>query len=262
MQSTPGQKHPNYVGLNLVGYGLAKFEGGLLQALGFNTKADLYRDLIARQLAKTRGTIKNRQDLFNPLVRGGKIGWWQNGNRYIHRKMHLDALFGSLDAHAYALMLTQYLDAEFPGEGKKSLLLPPLLKSRFQQLQETGAEGEFYFLQNYRQIGAFAEAEIEDGRLMGDGYDFQLSLGSQFCLAEVKGLRTDSGSIRLTANEFNKAEEYRASFCLVVISGLDSRPLMAPIFDPLSHLHLDRKTIVAAQVYYQSTTLEWKALVA
>jgi len=81
MDLEPGQRHPNYVGLNLVGYGLAKFEYEMIAALGFKSKAELYRDLISRGLAKTRGTLKNRQDLFNPLVRGGKIGWWQNGWR-------------------------------------------------------------------------------------------------------------------------------------------------------------------------------------
>lgn len=35
MDADPGHRHPNYVALNLVGYGLAKFEERLITALGF-----------------------------------------------------------------------------------------------------------------------------------------------------------------------------------------------------------------------------------
>ena len=75
MKTKPsGTKHDNYEVLNLVGYGLAKFEKDLIQELGFKTKTALYEHLIKRRLAKTVGTLKNRQDLFNPLVRGGRVG--------------------------------------------------------------------------------------------------------------------------------------------------------------------------------------------
>ncbi|MEA3188869.1 MAG: hypothetical protein QOD99_2699 [Chthoniobacter sp.] len=262
MDAAPGQRHPNYVGLNLVGYGLAKFEDKLIGALGFDSKADLYRDLVARHLAKTRGTLKNRQDLFNPLVRGGRVGWWQNGDRYLHRKIQLDTMFGDLSAKAYAAMLRQYLHAEFPAVGEAKQPLPPLMKSKFRQLQETGVEAELFFMHNYRQVGAFADAAIEDGRQLGDGYDFQLAHGGEYWLAEVKGLRTRMGAIRLTENEFKRAEEFRSHFCLVVVSALDTRPVMAPIFDPLSLVRLNRKTIVSEQIYYHSQALEWTALVA
>ena len=67
-------RHANYEVLNLIGYGLAKFEGDLIAALGFKTKSALFNHLIERGIAKTTGTLKNRQDLFNPLVRQAKVG--------------------------------------------------------------------------------------------------------------------------------------------------------------------------------------------
>lgn len=253
-------RHPNYVVLNFVGYGLAKFEDALITALGFKTKAELFRNLIARKLAKTRGTLKNRQDLFNPLVRGGKIGWWQNGNRYLHRKTLLDGFVGGLDAVAYARMLTKHLQAEFPVPGESKQPLPPLMKSQFQQLQETGFEAESYFMLNYRCISQFADALIEDGRQLGDGYDFQLTSSDGYWLAEVKGLRTLKGGIRMTEKEFKKAEEFRGRFCLVVVTSLDKRPAISPVFDPLASLDLTRRTIVVEQVYYQTSSIEWSRL--
>lgn len=262
MDSESGQRHPNYVGLNIVGYGLARFENDLIAALGFDSKAALYRDLIARGLAKTRGTLKNRQDLFNPLVRGGRIGWWQNGDRYLHRKTQLDGLFGRLAVAEYAMMLNNYLQAEFPEPGARKQSLPPLMKSQFRQLQETGVEAEMYFLQNYQQVSLFADAAIDDARQLGDGYDFQLTLGSVYWLAEVKGLRTRTGAIRLTQNEFDKATEFRERFCLIVVACLDKRPTMSAIFDPLPSLHLTRRTVVCEQVYYHTGLLDWTELVA
>ena len=109
-----GRRHENYEVLNLIGYGLAKFEGPLVAALGFKTKSAFFQSVIARGVAKTRGTLKNRQDLFNPLVRNAKIGWWQNADRYLHRKTLLDSLFGDLDAAGYAAMLENYLQTYFP----------------------------------------------------------------------------------------------------------------------------------------------------
>jgi hypothetical protein len=262
VDSESRQRHPNYVGLNLVGYGLARFEGDLIAALGFDSKAALYRDLLARGLAKTRGTLKNRQDLFNPLVRGGRIGWWQNGERYLHRKTQLDGLFGRHDAAQYAIMLNKYLEAEFPEPGTRKQPLPPIMKSQFRQLQETGVEAEMFFLQNYRKVGLFAHAAIEDARQLGDGYDFQLTLGSAYWIAEVKGLRTRRGAIRLTQNEFDKATEFGGRFCLVVVMSLDKRPAMLPMFDPLPRLHLTRRTVVCEQVYYHTRVIEWNEPVA
>ena len=261
MDAAPGKKHPNYWILNLIGYGLAKFEDSLTQALGFPTKEALYRDLIGRGVASTRGTIKNRQDLFNPMVRGTG-GWWQHQGRYTHRKLHLDSLFGSLTHQGYAEMLLHYLDAEFPQPGIFPRLAPPVIHSMFRQLQETGAQAEVFFLNHYRQIAPFASSTIEDARLFGDGYDFQLSDGNQYWVAEVKGIKTRQGAVRLTANEFAKAEEFRERFCLVVVSDLDSEPAMVPVFNPIDQIAFTRQVRATEQVQYLSPLLRWTARVA
>ena len=74
MSKPSGSRHANYEIVNLVGYGLAKFEGDLVSALGFKMKTALFNHLIQRGVAETRGTLRNRQDLFNPLVRNKKAG--------------------------------------------------------------------------------------------------------------------------------------------------------------------------------------------
>jgi hypothetical protein len=70
-------RHENYEILNLIGYGLAKFNLDFVWAFGFATKAAFYRNIISRGIADSIGTVKNRQDLFDPFLKtneraGGK----------------------------------------------------------------------------------------------------------------------------------------------------------------------------------------------
>ena len=103
----------------------------MVAALGFKTKSALFNHLIGRGVAETRGTLKNRQDLFNPLVRKAKVGWWQSKDRYLHRKILLDSLFGELDAVRYAAVVENYLQTYFPIPGEKPKAIVPILKSKF-----------------------------------------------------------------------------------------------------------------------------------
>lgn len=257
MKKPTGSRHANYEVLNLIGYGLAKFEGELVAALGFKTKTALFTSLIARGVAETRGTLKNRQDLFNPLVRNTKVGWWQNGDRYLHRKTLLDSLFGDLDVASYAAMLENYLQSYFPIAGELVKPIVPILKSKFRQLQETGNEAELFFMNNFRTINRFADGALQDARLFGDGYDFQIAVEDEYFLAEVKGVRGNTGGIRFTNNEFNKAEEFRDKFCLAVVSSLEAVPRIKVFFDPLSELRFKRQTIQSEQVFYSTPARRW-----
>lgn len=257
MNKPTGSRHENYEVLNLIGYGLAKFEGQFIAALGFKTKSALFKSFIARGVAKTRGTLKNRQDLFNPLVRNAKIGWWQNGDRYLHRKTLLDSLFGDLDAAGYAAMLENYLQTYFPIAGELVKPIVPILKSKFRQLQETGSEAELFFMNNYRTISPFANGALQDARLFGDGYDFQIAVESDYFLAEVKGVRGNAGGIRLTSNEFDKASEFRGKFCLAVVSSLEAAPRIKVFFDPLSEFKFSKQSIRSEQVCYSLPSRRW-----
>ena len=257
MKKPSGVRHANYEILNLIGYGLAKFEGSLVAALGFKSKAALYAHLISRSVAKTTGTLKNRQDLFNPLVRKTKVGWWQNGDRYLHRKTLLDSLFGQLDVTSYGSLIENYLQIYFPVTGESPKPIAPILKSKFRQLQETGNEAELYFMNCFQSVERFKEGTLEDARLFGDGYDFQISLSSAYFLAEIKGIRRTAGGIRLTENEHKKAEEFGHQYCLVVVSQLESRPRISTYFDPLSTLPFSKKTLICEQVFFISGHRRW-----
>lgn len=98
---------------------------------------------------------------------------------------------------------------------------------------------------------------IEDARLWGDGYDFQIQLQEKFVLAEVKGVRNKNGSIRITQNEFDKAKEYRDDYFLVVISNLSKTPQLNVIENPLKNLKFKRKELNSIQINYHTDYVNW-----
>ena len=250
-------KHENYEVLNLIGYGLAKFDMDFVKFFGFKTKTSFYEYIVRQGIADTIGTVKNRQDLFDPFFDNKRKGWWQRGDAYIHRKVFIDSLFGILDASAYANIVKLYLQDKFRAIAKTSEEINPVIKSKFKQLQVTGQEAELFFMNNYNKVASFENGILEDARIFGDGYDFQIEVQKHFFLTEIKGLRTDYGSIRMTQNEFIKANEYCNDYALVVVSNLSDIPKMSVIFNPIANLKLTQKIINSKQYNYHSESILW-----
>lgn len=217
--SNLSKQHKNYEILNLIGYGLAKFDLKFVNLLGFRTKTELYESIVQRGIAETTGVVKNRQDLFDPFFDNKRKGWWQGGDKYIHRKVLIDSLFGSLDVGAYTDVVRLYMQNKFPVIGEKKKEISPFVRSKFRQLQITGQEAELFFMHNYKDIDTFKEGNLTDARLFGDGYDFQIEIRQHFFLVETKGLRTPYGSIRMTQNEYKKAKNTKMTMrwllCLI-----------------------------------------------
>lgn len=250
-------KHKNYEILNLIGYGLAKFDISFIECFGFKKKTDFYKYLVEKGIAETIGTIKNRQDLFDPFFSNGRKGWWQKGDTYIHRKIFIDSLFGSLNSSAYANIVQLYLKDYFLISETLTTSVSPVLKSKFRQLQATGKKAESFFINSYKKIDHFENGILEDAREFGDGYDFQIEVKNHFYLTEVKGVRTNYGSIRMTKNEFYKAQEYHDNYVLIVVSNLDDIPKMSVFFNPILHLNFTQKTVHSTQLNYHSDSILW-----
>lgn len=249
-------KHKNYELLNLIGYGLAKFGAKFTKEFGFKAKTSFYEYIVSLKLADTTGTIKNRQDLFDPFFDNGRKGWWQKGEAYIHRKITIDSLFGDLNVQQYADIVRLYIQNSC-GTVESIAQISPVMKSCFKQLQITGREAELYFIHNYNVIETFSGGLLDDARLFGDGYDFQIKVCKKYYLAEVKGIKDLSGSIRLTENEFIKANEYKKDYGLVVVSNLVDSPKMTAVFDPIKNLNLSKKVASQRQTTYHSDFIIW-----
>jgi len=128
----------------------------------------------------------------------------------------------------------------------------PIIRSRFKQMQKTGREAEYYFLNNYSVIEPFSNATISDARLFGDGYDFQLTLTDKYFLAEIKGLKYASGNIRMTHREYEKAQEYKKDYALVIVKNLVEAPVFLSIFDPIQNMKFEEKRTTTEQILYYS----------
>ncbi len=253
----PDNRHRNYELLNLIGYGLAKFDMNFVREFGFSTKTAFYESIISKGIADTVGTVKNRQDLFDPFFDNKRKGWWQKENTYLHRKTFIDSLFGSFDVKEYSDIVKVYIadNLNLPDESRRKI--SPIIKSKFKQLQLTGQEAEIFFMQNYLDLDPFKGGILEDARLLGDGFDFQIQIGTRFLLAEIKGMRFSRGGFRLTENEYRKAKEYKGDYGLVVVSDLANVPKMTIVFDPLASLKLTRKIATQNQTTYHSQVMSW-----
>ena len=250
-------KHENYEILNLIGYGLSKFNNEFINKFGYKTKTDFYEDMVKISIADTESVIKNRQDLFDPFFDNGRKGWWQKGEAYIHRKHFIDSLFGELDVTSYVEIVQMYLQDKFNYKKNNFLDIKPIIKSKFNQLQKTGIEAEIYFLNNYKTINGFKNSEINDTRLLGDGYDFQIETNNEYYLVEVKGVRDKKGSIRLTKNEYDKAIEYKNKYMLTIVSNLNNIPKLTVIPNPLGQLEFKKNIFIQEQLQFNTKSIEW-----
>lgn len=242
--------------MNMIGYGLAKFDNDFVHEFGQQSKAAFGRYIVELGLADTTKAVSNRMDSFDPYFDNGRRGWFQRNQRE-HIKLFIDSLFGNEDAHGFATIVKLYIQDTNNSLQLTTDIISPAQKSRFKQLQETGKEAEFYFMNNYKAIPKFAMGTLEDARLWGDGYDFQIQCDTLYYLAEIKGLKTNKGSVRLTQNEYQKALEYKSDFVLVVISNMSNTPKLNYVENPLAHLSLSPREQTSTQINYYSDILTW-----
>ena len=119
----------------------------------------------------------------------------------------------------------------------------PIVKSRFKKLQETGLEAELYFMNNFNEISAFNNGILEDARLYGDGYDFQINVNENSYLAEVKGIREKKGRFRLTEKEFLMASEYKNDYIVTLVLNMNDLPTFLTIENPINNLKFEERII-------------------
>ena len=94
--------------MNLIGYGLAKFDMDFVKEFGFKTRSAFYQYCVDLGFAKTIKSVTNRQDSFDPYFDNGRKGWYQRNQRE-HIKLFIDSLFGNEDAAGYVGIVKLYI---------------------------------------------------------------------------------------------------------------------------------------------------------
>lgn len=241
-------KHENYEILNLLGYGLSKFDNSFIEEFGFTTKTKFFNYFVDIGIAETGSVVKNRMDLFDPFFStNNRKGWWQHGDAYIHRKHLIDNLFGNENVKGYSDIVKLYLKENYKIK-ELFVEVKPIVKSRFKKLQETGLEAELYFMNNYKEISTFNNGSLEDARLYGDGYDFQINVSESSFLAEVKGIREKRGKFRLTEKEFLMASEYKNDYIIALVLNMNDTPTFLTIENPISNLKFEERIIKSKEI--------------
>lgn len=246
--------------MNLIGYGLAKFDTELTSYLGFRSKSDFARFIISKGLASTLRAVFNRQDSFDPYFPNGRKGWYQRNQRE-HIKLLIDSLFGNLNAQQFANLVYGLVNSnEEDGIIMPSPNITPMDASRFQKMQETGIQAECFFMNNYQTLSRFANSILEDARLWGNGFDFQLfdTRSNIIDIVEVKGVSSLVGAVRMTEKEYSMAKVYKELFHLVVVADLKGIPNMCCISNPLEVLEFTKQCVELKQISYNTVTLKWK----
>lgn len=233
-------RHKNYEILNLLGYGLSKFDNAFIKEFGFSTKNTFFNYFVEIGLVETGSVVKNRMDLFDPFFPNKRKGWWQKGDAYIHRKLLIDSLFGKENVKEYADIVKLFLKDKYKVKDI-FVSVKPIVKSRYKKMQETGLEAELYFLNNYKSIDIFKNGKLEDARLFGDGYDFQINVNENSFLAEIKGIRAKKGKFRLTENEYLKAKEYKNDYIVTLVLNLNDTPNFLTIENPIKNLKFEER---------------------
>lgn len=241
------KKHENYQILNLLGYGLAKFDNGFIKEFGFDKKAKFFEYFVAIGLVETASVVKNRMDLFDPFFPNNRKGWHQKGNTYIHRKVLIDTLFGNENVKEYANVVKLFLKEKY-NIANTLATVKPIVESRYKKMQQTGLEAELFFMNNYHTLDIFNNGNIEDARLYGDGYDFQIDVNEKVYLAEIKGIRQEKGKFRMTDKEYLKAQEYQNNYILTLVLNLDDSPKFLYIANPTHTLEFQEKVVEAKSV--------------
>ena len=220
-------KHPHYELLNLIGYGLAKFDDTFIKEFQCSSKSEFYRYIVSLGVAETTGVVKNRMDLFDPYFDNNRKGWWQKAEVYRFRKDLIDTMFGNEDVHSFAEIVKMLLASE----GKKigiTTIEKPIVRTKFKRLQETGMEAENYFIHHFDKEEKFQGGQLTDARLYGEG------------------------RIRLTSKEFEKAKEYQSNFILSLVTNLEDIPKLVLIDNPLNHFEFEKNVIKNEVVEYRS----------
>lgn len=89
----------------------------------------------------------------------------------------------------------------------------------FTTRHETGEQAEKLFQTHYTNISLFTNATLQDMRLKGLGYDFEISKDKERYFVEVKGIK-DGGISRVlfTPKEWKVAKQNGENYILVVVN--------------------------------------------
>jgi hypothetical protein len=234
----------------LAGLYIAKFDKEALNALGFTGMWQAF-NVVGYSLGSSPASIKNYRDEFDRLFPDNPRKGWQRPLKTRSEKIFAD--FNLLDFAAFTDLIKSFLIPYYEEEKVISTITKFDVNESVAKRLITGKAAEEYFKATYPSIIEFKDYDIKDTTNFACGFDFKLSLDSNYYCVEVKGLNTNSGNIMLTEKEYVVANELRTQYCLFVVKNFIEKPIHQIFFDPLNTgLLFQKNERVVKQIHYST----------
>lgn len=219
----------------LAGLYLSLYDKRALVALGCTGVWQAF-NILGYSLGASPASIKNYRDEFDHEVRKTfpshpREGW----NRPLkNRSQKLYDQFASFAFDEFSDLIKGFLIPSYEKEKIISVAVKEKYDPNIAQRLMTGQAAETYFKNHYSEIPVFTNYKVEDVTCCGCGFDFHLSLHSDFYCVEVKGLAANSGSIAMTEKEYSVADELKDRYCLFVVRNFQRKPVHSFYFNPIT----------------------------
>lgn len=215
----------------LTGLYLSKFNEIGLKELDLNSFQQAF-NILGYSLGVKPATIKNYWDEFDPLFPNNRKGWHKRAIREYCKKIYDE--FNDLSFDDFSDLIKSFLIQSYELEKFIRKIEKKDYSQSIAKRLLTGKAAEEYFKSTYKKIDIFASLNLSDTTQMACGFDYKLSLQSDFYCVEVKGLNELKGGIQLTQKEFDIARKLKSKYCLFIVKNFKEKPLHEFVFDPLN----------------------------
>ncbi len=241
------QQIPRRTKLILAGLFLSKFDKLGLELLGFESFTEAF-NVIGFALGGKPASIKNYRDEFDPLFPNPRAGWHQRRPRAYCATVLED--YQHLDSQVFAALIKSFVGYDEKAR-TETLKHGQETETAFARRLITGLAAERYFEAAHSQLSDFRGYTVENTTKLGCGYDFRLQKQSndRFLAIEVKGLVGKTGSLALTAKEYEVAESLTDRFLLFVVKNFRETPYHEIYPNPLAGpLRFERRRRAVIQI--------------
>jgi hypothetical protein len=208
-------------------------------------------NVIGYSLGSGPASIKNYRDEFDRLFPDNPRKGWQRPLKTRSAKLFDE--FHHLDFTAFTDLIKTFLIPHYEEEKEIAAVVKSDANESVAKRLITGKAAEEYFKTTYPSIIEFKDYELKDTTSLACGFDFKLSLQSNFYCVEVKGLNQNTGSIVMTEKEYAVATELKNNYCLFVVKNFAEKPNHHYFFNPINNgLNFKRIERQVIQVSYST----------
>jgi hypothetical protein len=215
----------------IVGLYLSKYNQKGLSELGFKSFQQAF-NILGFSLGFKPASLKNYRDEFDPLFLNNRKGWHKRPIREYCKK-YFDE-YNNIDFLTFTNLIKSFFIENFEVERFIEDIEKKDYSESIAKRLLTGKAAEAYFKSEYSKIDIFSSYQMTDTTQMACGFDYKLTLDSNFFCIEVKGLNDITGTIQLTEKEFSIAKKMKTNYGLFIVRNFKDKPIHDLVFDPLN----------------------------